>query len=554
MALEIIGVQRRAAGQGIYGGSERLDPLVDLGVKWIRDGADWTDVEQTPGEYRFDHHQAINLQHYQDRGFSVCLNVHRTHPAYDGGARPRTPEGTAAFARWVAAMVQQYPCIKAVEIGNEPNDIGGTFWTPKDTPMEDRARALERQVIAVRQMLPDMPIVLAGMHSTAAGVFDLIRLVFPFVDALSFHPYTSEPMRFADDLRIWRDQILWDGPVWITEIGSKLPEAGFMRNWLAAASAAGVEALFAYEWANPHEDEYALYKYTSEGRGHLLEAGQEFFERDWTQPVSEIEPGVFRTADGTEIMTHPHRGKFFVWERDFLKPDRVQVITRHWPDYDDPTPMLPYGGQEMNGVPWSPYLRSRPNRQMPHATGQKLMLGNSEAEVRIPFKGYDPLSITLNGKPFGRFWFEDGGLILLIDEELPRNDFDLVIEAEAVEREETVVDGGGMSGEATFSLDAGHVILDMGDPDVEFIVDRGQADHVTVKIYPHTKGRRVTGVRSGDVVACDPSCRVVVKNWATEVYTDAGRVVFPGVDIRPMLTTVFDELGGASLMVGFEEA
>jgi hypothetical protein len=170
------------------------------------------------------------------RHLPVLPVVHRP-PGWAAVAGPASsPDGTAAYARFLTALVQRYGPrgslwserpdlprlpIRQWQIWNEPNLT--LFWTPQ--PFAKRYVALlKTSRRAVRAQDPGATIVLAGLPNIS---WVALRQIYRAggrgsFDAVALHPYTSTPANILRLVRLARTETrrFHDGrvPIWLTEV------------------------------------------------------------------------------------------------------------------------------------------------------------------------------------------------------------------------------------------------------------------------------------------------------------------------------------------------
>lgn len=220
----------------------RLGAATDFGQTWapellaaaealplavLRDEIWWHNVETADGRFVFDTRRTDYPDLLPAQQARLMFLVNNPHPAYDGGTTPYTAEGAAAFARYVTQVLERFPQIDIVEIGNEMNSA--TFaWGPGwEGRIEDRAaayvRLLKATAAAVRAQRPAAEIIGGAAHSIPLA---WLRAIFAAgggaaIDALALHPYTVAPEHLARQIALLRAEVPGAAkmPIAITEFG-----------------------------------------------------------------------------------------------------------------------------------------------------------------------------------------------------------------------------------------------------------------------------------------------------------------------------------------------
>lgn len=228
---------------------------VELGVEEFRDSILWSDVERTPGEYSFTQRKTQYPERLAESGGHLVLTVSGSNPLYDDGQTPHSPEAVAAFARFVAAVVRQYPAISAVEVGNEFNS--GDFVTGPVRAGGIGQRAgyhialVEAVAREVRRIRPDLPILGGATHSLPAGyLWSVLERADPgLIDGLAVHPYTTDVDQLPAQTGVLRrNPRARSLPLHVTEYGTKseADAPDHMLRGYAAMASLGFAALHWY--------------------------------------------------------------------------------------------------------------------------------------------------------------------------------------------------------------------------------------------------------------------------------------------------------------------
>ena len=181
---------------------EYKEYIAPMGIKLVRLQAGWAKTERTKGVYDFgwlDH-----IVHYlRDRGIGVFLELTYGNPIYEGAGGwdlgmglPSSPEGKAAWDRWVDALTQHYAdTVKEWTIWNEP-DTGGLTGKLKDK--QDVVELNVRTADLVLKNIPDAKISLFNLAYINLGYLeDLLKLTprstFAKCHSISYHDYQVQP-------------------------------------------------------------------------------------------------------------------------------------------------------------------------------------------------------------------------------------------------------------------------------------------------------------------------------------------------------------------------
>ena len=277
-----------AATNFSQGGGQRLiDAAANLPVRHFRDGIRWGTVERTPGSYRFDRARANYPAALAERGGDLVLTVNWGNPLYDRGQTPHSAAALEAFGKFVAAMVNRYPAITAVEVGNEFNSDNFVNGTVRDAGLAERGRyhlAMVRSAAqAVRAVRPDVRILGGSTHSVPAGylwpILEAGRAAggdgAHLLDGLAIHPYKTPIDQLAAQIGVLRRHpAAANMPIEITEFGSNDPARAaddLVRGYATLASL-GVASLY---WYPLHDRGDGMVPLISPGGG-VTGAGEAF--------------------------------------------------------------------------------------------------------------------------------------------------------------------------------------------------------------------------------------------------------------------------------------
>ncbi len=244
-----------------------------LGAKWVRvHFAMWHDVEREKGKYRFTPAFDNYVRTYRDAGLHLLDILCYGNPLYcDRSANPQhptnvAPRSEAALAAWgnyVEAVVRHYSKlgVKHWEVWNEP-----TFDTfmGRGEKVKTYARMLKIAYARAKKADPEAFVVGCSTgHVNLAFIEGVLKAGGGrFMDAVSVHPYNSQPESYGMTerlnavVRLLRKYGL-DAPIWVTEFGvatSQRSEAAaadlLVRNVALMLSCPKVERFFWYDFRN----------------------------------------------------------------------------------------------------------------------------------------------------------------------------------------------------------------------------------------------------------------------------------------------------------------
>ncbi|MDR2755798.1 MAG: cellulase family glycosylhydrolase [Planctomycetaceae bacterium] len=250
-----------------------MEMLADAGATVIRTDFSWGWQEQQQGVYDFSGHDRLTSSMEKQNIRPMYVLSYR-NKLYDQGLSPYTPEGRAAFVRWVSAAVAHFQGRRILwEMYNEPNLK--RFWTPKPDPEKFAQLALEVGR-AIRAVAPNE--IYVG-PATAGIDFSFLEFCFKaglleYWDAVTVHPYRpADPETVLADyarLRYLIDQYAPSGkyipiisgewgysagwPTFNNDIQGKM----LSRQWLVNL-AADIPVIIWYDWnddgKNPFDPE-----------------------------------------------------------------------------------------------------------------------------------------------------------------------------------------------------------------------------------------------------------------------------------------------------------
>lgn len=204
-----------------------LSGAESIGLTEFRDEVLWHNVEQIDGRLVFSSMRESYPSMLRARGAGMVLLVYTGHPNWESGHLPLSPEGQAAFARYTARIVERFPHIHTVEVGNEFNSHVFASVERWPTDLSARAQAyvrlLEATENAVQKVNPDIRIVGGAAHSIPLAWIEAVMEHGggKHMDAFVIHTYTTEPEHLYRQIMLMRQVPgLETMPIEITEFGT----------------------------------------------------------------------------------------------------------------------------------------------------------------------------------------------------------------------------------------------------------------------------------------------------------------------------------------------
>jgi polysaccharide biosynthesis protein PslG len=278
-----------------------LSPLRAGGIRWIREDFTWSEVQPTPGPFRWTRTDAL-MRNASLLGINV-LAIATYAPAWASGhaeSNKYPPVRASDYSKFVSAVAQRYGArgtfwrqhprlrpspITAIELWNEPWLT--EFWLSGPDPQR-YAQMVRAAATAVKRRHPEVTILVSGdVPEESEGVGrDWFRSLLaadpalwrsPLIGAWSVHLYshdlspwdTTAPQRARfDRLLLTRSLARAAGaqkPIWITELGwntdgnsptavSEDTQARYIREALVRALtqwSSFVTRSFVFTWALP---------------------------------------------------------------------------------------------------------------------------------------------------------------------------------------------------------------------------------------------------------------------------------------------------------------
>ncbi|WP_214627558.1 S-layer homology domain-containing protein [Paenibacillus agaridevorans] len=248
------------------------------GFRTVRDELQWNKVEKTPGVLDFERHDGW-VNELSDRGIQIIgvINGNLTYySGLDGVTNsykygPRSMKELDGIANYAYETARHYKGkVDTFEIWNEPNLKG--FWMPEPN-VTDYAAMVKRVAEAIRLGNPDA-VIIAGSVANQQGYTYLNDMlengVFPYIDAISFHPYSwpndpdtqyeSKLQNYADTLKpfgAWKDlyvtEVNWHTADNIQGVSEEL-QARYLIKHYAISADHGLKVSSIYDWRNDGED------------------------------------------------------------------------------------------------------------------------------------------------------------------------------------------------------------------------------------------------------------------------------------------------------------
>lgn len=234
-----------------------------IGVDLLRDGVRWSEIEARAGEFRFEGSASLYPDVLAATQADQIMVFGRPSAHVDGGHTPYTDAGRAAFAEFVAAVLDRFPSVGTIEIGNEFNGRNFVSGPVRDAGYAERneyyAELLEAVHDRISDEFPQVVILGGATHSVPVGylrdTFELGAL--DHSDGIAVHPYTSAPEHLGTHLELLKGAMGAEPqPIYVTEFGQAFdaPEdaPAYMAKMVAVMSAAGVEAATWYALREQH--------------------------------------------------------------------------------------------------------------------------------------------------------------------------------------------------------------------------------------------------------------------------------------------------------------
>ena len=199
--------------QGRHYSQRDMNRLIDLldgaGADAIRDAVVWRRVEEKRGTYDFSDPRDAYIDRILTEGLNPIVTLMpQGNPLYDGGDTVTSARGIAAFADFVASVLDRFPDLNRIAIGNEFNTGSEHFIRGKaaTSDLAKRAEYYTAILQAVHERLsldhPDVQIIGGALHSVPTGYVGHLAAAgaFGYMDALDVHPYGTDPVQAGVNL------------------------------------------------------------------------------------------------------------------------------------------------------------------------------------------------------------------------------------------------------------------------------------------------------------------------------------------------------------------
>lgn len=194
--------------------------LENAGVKWIRLGFRWDEIEYDKGKYLFDKNDAL-IKLASGHNFKVLGVLTKTpkwaSPDKDLVSPPKDIEDWRKFVR--ETITRYKGQVNHWEIWNEP-DIK-KFWKGTD---DEYINLLKAAYVVIKGIDPSIKVLSAGLDGNGEKYLDkLLGLnLASYCDIIAFHPYSNSPeksLKRVKNLVSIMERHNVKKPIWLTEIG-----------------------------------------------------------------------------------------------------------------------------------------------------------------------------------------------------------------------------------------------------------------------------------------------------------------------------------------------
>ncbi len=189
---------------------QNLDALAAAGVMSLRDDAGWGRVEQQRGVLNIPAQWDKVIDGAVARGIAPLLILDYGNQFYDGGGKPMSAEGIAAFARYAQFLAQHFKGrVKRYEVWNEWDSGPGNA---SQASADAYLRLVTAVHAAVKQVDPKAEIIAGAITPVGIREGFLTRLVeqgvLDHADAIPLHPYIHcDRAHTPEDWARWMKQV-----------------------------------------------------------------------------------------------------------------------------------------------------------------------------------------------------------------------------------------------------------------------------------------------------------------------------------------------------------
>jgi hypothetical protein len=203
----------------------RLDRLQSLGVDLVRINLNWSDVERSDGQFRWNSYDSI-VKGLHKRGIDAVLTLVST-PAWANGGQGTNyaPTNGVAFADFATAAAHRYPFVTRWLIWNEPNQ---RRWLRPTVPAIYVKRLLNPAYKAIHRVLPHA-LVGGGVTAPRAATGGVSPLAWirgmgaahAKLDAYAHNPYPLTPTEtpFTGGCKHCSTLTMATLPQWVADVG-----------------------------------------------------------------------------------------------------------------------------------------------------------------------------------------------------------------------------------------------------------------------------------------------------------------------------------------------
>ena len=385
---------------------DAVNVVAQMGTNSVRDQISWNVVEQQPGVYQVPAEIDTYYRDAAAKGLNPLVILVYGNPLYDGGERPTSPEGIAAFTNYARFLANHFHgVVTRYEVWNEWDiPIGGV------TGSGDAAayvNLLSSVYPALKAVDPNITVV-GGVASSISPTYNTALLdngLLQHCDVFSVHTYVYAGLPVEDRIpEVWLQQMLdiqtllrsynngVDFPVYITELSWPTGIKGVVDETGVTyeLEAAYVARLYLLARTLPFLKGVWLYEFQDEGWTYNLYGTNYGLVRPDLTPKD----GYFSFQSISSLVTH---GTYVerqpaidpnVWALRFTDVDGNDVMAL-WNQYldnnysvvlhDNGTRFEPLQFQQAGGVP---VMRQWGRRAWYDATGASLTLNDIDVTLR----------------------------------------------------------------------------------------------------------------------------------------------------------------------------